>query len=39
MKLRNTTRVTEPGKIVSEQYVVVKDTPEKLLVRVEAKKR
>lgn len=39
MKLRNTTRVTEPGKIVSEQYVIVKDTPEKLLVRVEAKKR
>ena len=39
MKFRNTTRVTEPGKMVSEQFVVRKDAPETLLVHVEAKKR
>jgi len=39
VKLRNTTRVTEPGKMVSEQFVVRKDAPETLLVHVEAKKR
>jgi hypothetical protein len=39
VKLRNTTRVTEPGKIVSEQFVVRKDAPKTLLVHVEAKKR
>lgn len=39
VKLRNTTRVTEPGKIVSEQFMARKDAPEALLVHVEAKKR
>ena len=38
-KLRNVTRVLEPGKIVSEEYMAMKDAPETLLVRVEAKKR
>jgi Protein of unknown function (DUF1579) len=39
IKLRNTTRVTEPGKLVSEQFMAMKDAPEKLVVHVEAKKR
>ena len=39
MKLRNTTRVAEPGKMVSEQFMARKDAPEALLVHVEAKKR
>ena len=39
MKLRNVTRVTAPGKLVSEEYMAMKDAPESLLVRVEAKKR
>ncbi len=39
MKLRNVTRVPEPGKIVSEEYMAMKDAPETLLVRVEARKR
>jgi hypothetical protein len=39
VKLRNTTRVTEPGKMVSEQFMARKDAPEALLVHVEAKKR
>jgi hypothetical protein len=39
VKLRNTTRVTEPGKMVSEQFMARKDSPETLLVHVEAKKR
>jgi len=39
MKLRNTTRVTEPGKMVSEQFAVRGDAPETLMVHVEAKKR
>jgi hypothetical protein len=39
MKLRNVTRVTVPGKIESEEYFAMKDAPETLLVRVEAKKR
>jgi hypothetical protein len=39
MKLRNTTRVTEPGKMVSEQFAVRGNAPETLLVHVEAKKR
>jgi hypothetical protein len=39
LKLRNTTRVTEPGKMVSEQFMARKDAPETLLVHVEAKKR
>jgi hypothetical protein len=39
MKLRNVTRVTEPGRIESEEYVTLKNAPESLLVRVEARKR
>jgi len=39
VKLRNTTRMTEPGKMVSEQFMARKDAPETLLVHVEAKKR
>jgi hypothetical protein len=39
MKLRNATRVTEPGKIVSDQFMARKDAPETLLVHVEARKR
>jgi hypothetical protein len=39
LKLRNTTRVTEPGKLVSEQFMARNDTPETLIVHVEAKKR
>jgi hypothetical protein len=39
VKLRNTTRVTEPGKLVSEQFMARNNTPETLLVHVEAKKR
>ena len=34
MKLRNVTRPTAPGATESEQYVSVKDAPEKLLVEV-----
>ncbi len=39
LKLRNTTRVTEPGKMVSEQFAVRGNAPETLMVHVEAKKR
>jgi hypothetical protein len=39
LKLRNSTRLVAPGKIVSEEYSTMKDAPETLLVRVEAKKR
>src|SRR6266446_3119664 len=39
LKLRNVTRLTAPGKIESEEYMAMKDAPEALLVRVEAKKR
>jgi hypothetical protein len=39
VRLRNTTRVTEPGKMVSEQFVARGDAPETLLVHVEARKR
>jgi len=39
MKLRNVTRLTGPRTLVSEQFIAMKDAPEKLLVRVEAKKR
>jgi hypothetical protein len=39
VKLRNTTRVTEPGKMVSEQFMARGNAPETLLVHVEAKKR
>jgi hypothetical protein len=39
IKLRNVTRLTAPGKLESEQYMAMKDAPEKLFVHVEAKKR
>jgi hypothetical protein len=39
LKLRNVTRLTSPGTLVSEEFMTMKDAPEKLLVRVEAKKR
>ena len=39
VKLRNVTRLVAPGKIETEQYAIVNDAPEKLLVHVEAKKR
>jgi hypothetical protein len=39
LKLRNVTRVTGPGTLVSEEFMAKKDAPESLLVRVEAKKR
>jgi hypothetical protein len=39
LKLPNVTRVTGPGTLVSEEFMAMKDGPEKLLVRVEAKKR
>jgi Zn-dependent M28 family amino/carboxypeptidase len=39
MKLRNVTRLTGPGTLVSEEFMASKDAPEKLLVRVEAKRR
>jgi hypothetical protein len=39
VKLRNVTRVTGPGTLVSEEFMTMKDTPETLFVRVEAKKR
>ena len=39
VKLRNVTRVTGPGTLVSEQYSAMKDAPESLLVHVEAKKK
>jgi hypothetical protein len=39
VKLRNVTRVTGPGTLVSEEYMTMKDAPETLFVRVEAKKR
>jgi hypothetical protein len=39
MQLRNVTRVTGPGTLASEEFMAMKDAPEKLLVRVEAKKR
>src|SRR6266446_4632502 len=38
-KLRNVTRVTGPGTLVSEEYMAMKDAPETLLVHVEAKKK
>ena len=37
--IRNSTRVVAPGKIVSEEFVSMNGAPEKLLLRVEAKKR
>jgi len=39
LKLRNVTRVTGTGTLVSDEYMAMKDAPESLLVRVEAKKR
>jgi len=39
VKLRNVTRLTSPGTLISEQFMAMKDAPEKLFVRVEAKKR
>jgi hypothetical protein len=39
MKIRSTTRVAEPGKLVSEQFMARNDGPETLFVHVEAKKR
>jgi hypothetical protein len=39
MKLRNVTRVTGPGTLVSEQFSSMNGAPEKLFVHVEAKKR
>jgi hypothetical protein len=39
VKLRNATRVTGDGTLVSEQFMATKDAPEKLFVRVDAKKR
>ncbi|MGB9463730.1 MAG: hypothetical protein WBR10_01320 [Candidatus Acidiferrum sp.] len=39
MKLRNVTRIVAPGKLVSEEFVTLKDAPESLFVRVEATKR
>lgn len=38
LKLRNVTRVLNPGKLVSEEYFTAKDGPEALFVTVEAKK-
>jgi len=39
LKLRNVTRITGPGTLVSEEFMTMKDAQEKLFVRVEAKKR
>ena len=39
LKMRNVTRLAEAGKIVSEQFIGTEGAAEKLLVRVEAKKR
>ena len=38
LKLRNVTRLTAPGQIVSEEYMAMPGAPEALLVRVDAKK-
>jgi hypothetical protein len=39
IKLRNVTRVTGPGTLVSEEYMTMPGAPEALFIRVEAKKR
>jgi hypothetical protein len=39
MQLRNVARVTGPGMLVSEEFMAMKDAPDTLLVRVEAKKK
>jgi len=38
-ELRNVTRLLEPGKLESEKHMALRDAPETLPVRVEAKKR
>ena len=38
LKLRNVTQLSAAGKILSEQYVTAEGAPEKLMVRVEAKR-
>jgi hypothetical protein len=39
LTLRNVTRLSAPGKIVSEEYITKEGSAEILMVRVEAKKR
>ena len=39
MKLRNVTRVSGVGTIVSEEYIATQESPEVLMMRVDAKKR
>jgi len=39
LKLSNRTRVTGPGTLVSEESMAMPGQPEKLFVRVDAKKR
>jgi hypothetical protein len=39
LKLRKVTRLAGPGTLVSEEFMAMKDAPETLFVRVEAKKR
>jgi uncharacterized protein YndB with AHSA1/START domain len=39
LKLRNATRLAAAGKLLSEEFIKMEGQPEKLLVRVEAKKR
>ena len=39
MQLRNVARVAGPGTLVSEEFMAMKDAPDTLLVRVEAKKK
>jgi hypothetical protein len=39
LKLRNVTRLTGPGLLVSDEFMAMKDAPETLLVHVEAKKK
>jgi hypothetical protein len=39
VQLRNVTRVSAVGKIVSEEYIATEGSPEVLMMRVDAKKR
>src|SRR5882724_3226746 len=39
LKLRNATRLNGPGTLVSEQFMAVKEAPERLFVHVEARKK
>jgi hypothetical protein len=39
VKLRNVTRVSAVGKIVSEEYIATKESPEVLMMSVDAKRR